>query len=97
MKLKKNKFWLNYIAEINKDYYVSFNPNPAVMFWNNWPETAFSTPQKFYIVEADLRKELEKINTLEEVFELFCKYPEWEWSNLSQEQLIEIKNKLFNN
>ena len=83
----------NYIKRIDKDNYISYNPKPPFALGNYTWETAlvFLVNKKtdFYIVELDLREELENITTLKEAVDIFSKYEPWFWSWIRTKELLK--------
>lgn len=70
----------NVILKLNENDYISYNKNPLM---SKSEETALYYKWLWYILEWDLRKEIEKCKSLQEILNIFknSNLPKSSWSS----------------
>lgn len=93
-KLKWKIQEMNHLLRVNKDFYISFNPNTHSVIGisafdgdnGGCPETALCRGNDFFILNGDYRKEYEKViskgfNACKKIFDKFKKDNQSSWSD----------------
>lgn len=91
---RKNKYGTNFLFNINKQDYISYNPNAGGSFFEVFAplvgevnerseETALRLDGKWYILKGDFRKEIKTLTSVDEIKNFFIKKHETNGSGWS--------------